>query len=101
MNELEKTLEYHLDIIKKRLADIPKSNNHSGILSGIQNNLDSTIKYGEDGQKIVDEIFDKMLDHINSNLISNHSQEEIENFKVLSKEKISEILQNGVRDSWK
>lgn len=101
MNELDKVLDSHLKNVEQRFKRIPKSNKHKGMLSEIQNKLDSTIIFTDKAQKIVNQELDAMLKQVNSNLIDKYSQKEVDKFTQKARLRFKEVMQNGLRDSFK
>ena len=99
MNELDKVLDKHIKNIEQKFKRIPKSTKHQGMLAEIQNKLESSTIFAEKGEKIVNQELDAMLKYINTNLVSDLPQEEVDAFIKRAKNKITEALQKGINDS--
>lgn len=99
MNELEKVLNKHIKNIEQKFKGIPKSTKHKGMLAEIQNKLESSKIFAEKGEKIVNRELDEMLKHINTNLVKGLPQGEVDAFIKRAKNKITEVLQKGIKDS--
>lgn len=101
MNELDKILEKHTNNIEQKFKRIPKSRKHNGMLAEIQNKLESMGDFAKHAEKIVNDELDVMLKHVNEKLLDKYSENQIDDFKNKSREKLKEILQDGIRNSMK
>ncbi len=101
MSELDKVLDKHLKIIDQKFKRIPKSNKHKGVLAVIQNKLESTQIFTKQAEKIVNEELKAMLNFINTKLIDDYPQDEVDKFITKARKKFSEVIQKGINNSLK
>lgn len=101
MSELDKVLDKHLKIVEQKFKRIPKSNKHEGMLAEIQNKLESTKIFTKHAEKIVNEESEAMLNFINTKLIDDYPQDEVDKFTEKARKKFTEVIQKGINNSLK
>lgn len=99
MERLYSLLDKHLDNSKTRLKNLPLAPRQKGSFEAVYAMIDNAKIYSENAAKIVNSEYKDMIDFINNNWIEDYTDEQIEEFQVVVKERFADFLRDGVRNS--
>jgi len=99
MERLYSLLDKHLDNSKVRLTNLPLAQRQKGGFEALHNMLGNAKIYAENAESIVNSEYKDMIDFINDNWIEEYTDEQIEEFQIVVKERFTELLQDGLRNS--
>jgi len=91
MEKLDSLLEKHLAKARAKFDELPVSNNHEGLFSGIQNMLDDAIALSNVGEKILNDELNSMIDFINENLVDDYTDEQMDSFIAKAKKAFEDL----------